>query len=68
MIDIMLNSLEPKKSKSNNCSYPAGYATTPVVGDTSNAALLHTVNPRTFFNLIWKQIKRHKNWFFFYQK
>lgn len=33
-------------------NYPAGYANTPVVGDTSNAALLHTVRPRTFFNFI----------------
>lgn len=31
---------------------PAGYAKTPVVGETSNAALLQTVSPSTFFNLI----------------
>ena len=42
-------------------SYPAGYAKTPVVWDTSRPALLHTVNPIIFFNLICKFIRKRKH-------
>lgn len=39
-----------KKIISN--THPAGYANTPDVEDTSNPALLQTVNPITFLSFI----------------